>query len=109
MTGKPGRRFEVSIGNAKFLQSTNNITRNDQERVTNMTQAGIFNRAMRTSLVPTLVQGFKGNVLLDSEGKFYDKERLVKILNEPDLIKLNEARNSIQNNKPQHTHNRRKK
>jgi hypothetical protein len=55
----PGRRIEASIGNARFAKVTSKLG---------------------SSLIPLRVEGVNRNVLLDEDGKFYDRDRLVGIL-----------------------------
>jgi hypothetical protein len=81
MVGRPGRRVEVSVGNVHFLNKTNDITRSEAEQEAAEAKAGVFNKIAGTSHVPIFVKGMGGNVLIDSEGKFYDKERLVALFN----------------------------
>lgn len=84
MLGKPGRRFEVNVGNAKFLQRVNDITRTHAEREAYAAKnSGIVNKVMSTSYVPASVKGFQGNLLLDSEGTFYNKDRLISLFDAP--------------------------
>jgi hypothetical protein len=107
--GKPGRKFEVGLGSAKFLQSVNNITRSDADRAAEMSKGGLYNKVMRTSFVPSTVKGFDGNVLLDSEGKFYDKERLVALFTAPQELQKAESKETRADWKKQAFNHRKRK
>lgn len=105
--GKPGRKFEVSIGNARFNNPVNLITA--PESAFNTQKGGFFSWASRTSFVPLTVQGFKGNVLFDSEGKFFNKERLVELLTSTAQAQQAESKEARTEWKRQSFKNQRKK
>ena len=86
MFGKPGRKFEAPLGNARFVDNTNSITKADeQDHAARKAkkEASVFNKVIANSTVPVIVDGFKGNVLIDSDGTFYDKARLCELLSKP--------------------------
>lgn len=107
MFGHPGRKFEVSIGNARFISRNNGMTRSAEEE--EAVNGGVFRKILSTSLVPVVVNGFKGNALFDAEGKFYNKERLVSLLLEPQVLKVAEPKDTRQDWKKQTLKNNRKK
>lgn len=94
MFGKPGRKFEVSVGNARFISRNNPMVRTAEEEELMKAKSALFNKILSTSLVPVVVQGFKGNALFDAEGKFYDKDRLVALLMEPQAVKKAEPKDA---------------
>lgn len=110
MFGKPGRKFEVSVGNARFISRDNGMTRSAEEEEAQKSGGGaVFRKIMSSSLVPVVINGFKGNALFDADGKFYDKDRLVKLLTEPQTLKVAEPKDSRQDWRKQAVKNNRKK
>ena len=109
MFGKPGRKFEVSIGNARFIARNNAMTRTTEEEEAMKGRGAIFSKILSTSLVPVVVNGFQGNALFDAEGKFYDKDRLVTLLLEPQAVKKAEPKDVRQDWRKQALQNNRRK
>jgi len=81
--GYPGRKFEVKIGNARFISKSNPIMTSvygdDNSNITNSKQ-GVLNHLLKTSMIPIVVDGFEGNLLLDEHGFYTDKKRLAELL-----------------------------
>lgn len=89
--GKPGRKFEVPIGNVRFISKVNQVTRSPAE-IAAMPE-GFMSKVFSSSYVPMTIDGFDGNVVIDVDGDFKDKERLVSLVNEPEKV-LREAKGS---------------
>jgi hypothetical protein len=69
MTGKLGRKIEVSRENAEALD------------VDSMRNRNALVRSMMGAAVPVNVKGLNFNVLLDTEGEFDEDGRLMDLLN----------------------------
>eukprot|EP00386_Alphamonas_edax_P001638 GDKI01004931.1.p1 GENE.GDKI01004931.1~~GDKI01004931.1.p1 ORF type:complete len:140 (-),score=23.72 GDKI01004931.1:60-416(-) len=82
--GKPGRKFEIPIGNARFISKVNQITRTEEEIAA--LPDGFMSKVFSSSYVPMAVNGFDGNVIIDIDGDFKDKARLVELVNEPEKV-----------------------
>jgi hypothetical protein len=82
--GFPGRKLEVPLGNARYVTPSNILTRGDEELAKAKQKSGFMSKVMNTSMVPVRVIGFKGNMLIDSDGDFYDKNRLNELLSDPE-------------------------
>lgn len=80
--GYPGRKFEVNTGNARFIRQLNALTASTDELKAADSKSGILDSMLKTSLIPVVVDGIDGNLLIDQNGKFYNKERLVELLQE---------------------------
>lgn len=88
--GKPGRKFEVPLGNVRFIQKPNQLTRSDEETAASKDQGGIVNKMLASSYVPMKVDGFGSNVVVDVDGNFVNKARFVELISEPaHVIKTN--------------------
>ncbi len=66
--GNPGRKYEFPIGNAKVLE---------------------HQRFFLNSVIPVSVKGMGYNLLLDPDGIFHDKNKLISILKQSDASKQN--------------------
>lgn len=81
--GYPGRKFEVKIGTARFISKSNPIMSSvygdDDSNITN-SKKGVLNHLLKTSMIPIVVDGFQGNLLLDEHGFYTDKKRLAELL-----------------------------
>jgi hypothetical protein len=74
--GDPGRKFEVSVGNARFLDeklTKESVLQGEQKK----------SILMNSSLVPLRVEGIKGNILVDREGMHQNQGKLATLLSEP--------------------------
>lgn len=102
--GYPGRKFEVNIGNARFISKSNSLVLGmDQNNDDNNTvlpsikdvdsrKDTFFDRVLKSSLIPITVDGFPGNALLDEHGQYYDKNRLVYLLLDPSKMVKSESK-----------------
>lgn len=72
--GNPGRKFEVSIGNAKFLSPNTALVENAGNK-------SFIKNLFNSSLIPLRVEGVQGNVLVDKEGLAQEPAiKLIEIL-----------------------------
>ncbi len=77
--GNPGRKIEVSVGNAKFLDAQMN-----KDKLFGKAQPGrAKNWLLNSSLLPLRVEGIKGNVLVDQQGMLQHDCKLLTLLSEP--------------------------
>lgn len=90
--GKPGRKFEVPLGNVRFIQKPNQLTRTEEETAASKDQGGIVNKMLASSYVPMKVDGFGSNVIVDVDGHFVDKARFVELVSEPTKVIKNNAK-----------------
>ncbi len=87
--GNPGRKFEVSIGKAKFLSPNTSLvdTSGNKTFVKNL-----FN----SSFVPLRVEGITGNVLVDKEGLAQSPaEKLIEILKQGENVQVDSKEQRI--------------
>ena len=81
--GYPGRKFEVGIGNARFLSKSNPIMVNVygiEDNNSSSSNKGVVSHLLKTTMIPIAVDGFKGNLLLDEHGLYSNKQRLAELL-----------------------------
>jgi hypothetical protein len=72
--GNPGRKFEVSVGKAKFLSPNTAL-------VDNAANKSFVKNLFNSSLIPLRVEGIEGNVLVDREGLAQEPAvKLIEIL-----------------------------
>jgi hypothetical protein len=97
LLGEPGRKFEVPIGNAKFLSP-------DQMKEKNAAKDSLAKSLFKSSMIPLRVEGISSNILLDNEGLIKGSEEtqlLIDLLEKgqgqgqgqkPDKINIDEAK-----------------
>lgn len=73
--GNPGRKFEVQVGNAKFLSDVQML---ELQQDTN--PAPLRKSLFNSSLIPLRVEGVEGNVLIDREGMIRGTESTEKLI-----------------------------
>jgi len=81
--GYPGRKFEVKIGDARFLSKSNPILSSvygDDTSSSLNSKQGVVSHLLKTSMIPIVANGFQGNLLLDEHGFYIDKPRLAELL-----------------------------
>ncbi len=77
MFGNPGRKIEVSIGNARLVL---NKATAYTETVDEATKTVVRSLVPKNKQIPVHAEGFRFNLLLDKNGDFYDNYRVFDVL-----------------------------
>jgi hypothetical protein len=81
MMGYPGRKIEVNIGQAKLLSPKETYLKSDGVAVAPSSLGSKF--FPNSNQIPVRVDGWRLNILLDKQGKYYEDHRIFDLLSTP--------------------------
>jgi hypothetical protein len=101
--GDPGKKYEMTIGNAKFLSKKQELdVKYDLEHVNSHKTSE--NKLFRSSYIPIKVPKLNGNLLIDKRG-LETSQQLVELLSHGEELLVSQSKEErVQWRKKQHPH-----